>query len=36
MLTKSSGGVRGLDDWMVEDNGDTCQDHVGDIVDTLL
>jgi hypothetical protein len=32
-LTKSSG--RGLGDRVIEDDGDMCRDHGGDIADTL-
>jgi hypothetical protein len=36
VLTKSSGGTRGLGDRTVEDDGDTCRDCGGGVVDTLL
>jgi hypothetical protein len=35
-LTKLSGGAGGLGDSTVEDDGDTCQNHVRDLADTLL
>ena len=35
-MTKSGGGVGGLGDRAVEDNGDTCQDHRRDVADMLL
>ena len=34
--TKSSGGVGGLGDWVIEDDGDACRDRGGGIADTLL
>jgi hypothetical protein len=36
VFTMSSRGARGLGDWAVVDDGDTCQDRGGAVVDTLL
>jgi hypothetical protein len=36
MLTKSSGGTRGLGDRVVEDDSNMCRDHEGGVADMLL
>ena len=36
MLTKSSGGARGLGDQTIKDDSDMCRDRGGGVADTLL
>jgi hypothetical protein len=36
MMTKSSGGARGLGDQVIENDRDMCRDRGGGIADTLL